>query len=120
MTDTELQELEARIAVRVFKWRDVEFYQPPNELMEPEQAPFWRGHPTAGSLWQAVPRYAHDAAASDTLDDALIRALPIGYSVSHAAGLWWFDRPDQDSADSVFDADKKMARVLFARVVFEL
>lgn len=60
-------------------------------------------------------QYTTDAAASDMLDDAILRKLPVGYSMSFSEGMFWMERPDQDSTESACHADKKICRVLFAR-----
>lgn len=113
-----LRNWDAAIARCVFGWTDIEWVKDHTELMEPARPDFLRGHAPGCDIWQTVPHYSTDAAASDALDDMILANLPIGYSMCYDGKLYWMDRPDQDSTESACHSDKKICRMLFAKELF--
>ncbi len=118
MNAIELRSLDAWIAENVFGWTDIEFYKPPQpDYTEEAPEPFWRGVHKANLLWQSVPRYTTDPAASDALDDAILNHPMGNHRIELVNGIYYFTSTVNPNIGCEH-AEKKICRALFAQKIW--
>ena len=117
MTEKELRKLDAWIAEHVFEWTDIEFFQPPCDVMEEPNLPFWRGVQKACLLWQSVPCFTTDpAAAMMVLEKCFEKyyGIVINFEPNSKTFVCWYGHP----VVGTYAETLPLAICLFAKKLF--